>query len=154
MRNRHGRRRFCQNNNRIYFNKSRSDYLNIKNRIFEKGFEYIGPCRCGIGPNAFYRNIKENKVYHYSEIVNINTKNASINKKSKESKSSKKKSDSSDVRFCYNCGASILPEAYYCSECGAYQEVDRISKQEKIDELKEQLKNIKNKIKNLKKKGG
>jgi hypothetical protein len=31
------------------------------------GYEYVGPCRCGFGPNAFYRT-REGRILHASQL--------------------------------------------------------------------------------------
>jgi len=33
-----------------------------------KGYTYIGHCRCGIGPNAYYQDT-HGRIHHYNEII-------------------------------------------------------------------------------------
>lgn len=32
------------------------------------GYRYIGPCRCGFGPDAFYEEISTGRIVHASEL--------------------------------------------------------------------------------------
>ncbi|ADP76822.1 conserved hypothetical protein [Methanothermus fervidus DSM 2088] len=36
-------------------------------RRFFRGLRYIGPCRCGFGPHAFYEDVR-GRIYHVSEL--------------------------------------------------------------------------------------
>jgi hypothetical protein len=33
-----------------------------------EGYEYIGPCRCGFGPDAYYREKKTGRIFHASQL--------------------------------------------------------------------------------------
>lgn len=35
---------------------------------YSEEFEYIGPCRCGFGPNAFYRDKKSGRIIHWHDL--------------------------------------------------------------------------------------
>ncbi|MBD3229558.1 MAG: hypothetical protein GF329_15360 [Candidatus Lokiarchaeota archaeon] len=172
MRNRRGRQKF----NRTKGNKNISSKRNFnRTRVAPKqinGYTYVGACRCGLGPNAYYKNNKSGEIKNYSEIQNTNNQqnsvvqintprnrfiqnnNRNIDRKQIEKKLLDESDDSSDdeVRFCANCGNELYPNAYYCSECGAFQQ-QVVSKKEIIQNLKEKIRNIKYKIKDVKKRG-
>ncbi|MHA1309376.1 MAG: zinc-ribbon domain-containing protein [Candidatus Helarchaeota archaeon] len=149
MRNRYCRWRYFNNNSNNNLTNSRFNNFTYNTQRTIRGYSYVGPCRCGYGPNAFYKRNSDNKIVNFSEIQKIqkNSKQNTIEPSYKKEKS--------EVKFCHNCGASLYPNSYYCSECGAYiGGDDHLSKKEDIEELKNQIKEIKKKIKNYKKKGG
>ncbi|MHA1269076.1 MAG: hypothetical protein ACTSPY_04755 [Candidatus Helarchaeota archaeon] len=152
MRNRCGRRRYNQIQNSNNRNNSRIPYSNRNFINNSNEYTYIGPCRCGLGPNAYYKRKNSNEIVSYTQIQNSTNKisGKSLNKMN-SGKVNQGKNEA--IKFCYNCGATLIPEAYYCSECGEYQGND-LSAKESVEDLKNQIKKIKEKIKNMKMKRG
>jgi hypothetical protein len=159
MRNRCGRQRNNRRNVKN-FNTNSNNNTNITNRGFNRiratprqinGYQYVGACRSGVGPNAYYKRLKDNKIVNYSEINQKVDNKVENRRTTKKLETIKEKNDS--VNFCINCGSELHPDAYYCSECGAYQGDNNYTKQDVIKNLKAKIRDIKYKIKEVKKKG-
>lgn len=41
-----------------------------------QGYTYLGPCRCGLGPDAFFQD-KNGRVVHASQVHNLNVSHVS-----------------------------------------------------------------------------
>jgi hypothetical protein len=147
MRNRKGRR---------YANNLRNVTPNNLNR---QGYTYVGRCRCGYGPNAYYRDqkgtiIPANQLNQTSPPVQKINKPSSIPKQlvvpNALQNSNPPKMET--YRICNKCGARVRNDAYFCTECGnALGDPSFLPKKDKINLLKQQIKDLKYQIKNLKK---
>ncbi len=147
MRNRKGRRRT-------------NSVGNITpNNVNMRGYTYIGRCRCGYGPNAYYRDQKGNVIpanqlnQRSPPVQKINNpsyipKRTVVPNALQNSKSPKMET----YRICNKCGARVRNDAYFCTECGnALGDPSFLPKKDKINLLKHQIRDLKIQIKNLKK---
>ena len=122
------------------------------NILKPQGATYIGRCRCGYGPNAFYKTPNGN-IVHANQLnqpilpkKNIQNNRVPINTTPEPS------SKIQLYRICNRCGARVRDEADYCTECGnELGEFTYTSKKEQIEDLKNQIRELKTQIKRLKK---
>ncbi|MFX1295443.1 MAG: zinc-ribbon domain-containing protein [Promethearchaeota archaeon] len=117
-----------------------------------QNYTYIGRCKCGYGPNAYYKD-QNGKIFQVNQLTQTPlanqrfTKNNSVQTSLKKIPSSKMEM----YRICNECGAEVRDEAYFCTECGnAVGESSFLPKKTQIEVLRNQIKNLKNKIKSLK----
>jgi hypothetical protein len=145
--NRGSRRRKFRNNFPSSNNNSRP--ISFKN----KNLTYIGRCRCGYGPNAYYQT-PEGNIIHANQVNQPQSPNISDQRRVPTS-IQRLETQSSPIemyRICNQCGARIRDDAYFCTECGnAVGSPDEPTKKEKINTLKERIKEIKTQIKQIKK---
>ncbi len=118
-----------------------------------QNLNYIGRCRCGYGPNAFYKT-SNGDVIHASQLL----KKRPIEQAHKGNMSTPELSQKTlppkieIYRICNNCGARIRDDAYFCTECGnVVGEPSSFIKKEQIQVLKNRIKELKSQIKFLKK---
>ena len=118
-----------------------------------QNYTYIGRCRCGFGPNAYYKT-RDGKVIHVNQI-NQSSRIYNNPPKSIVSQKPPRKTLTTPIkidRICNKCGAKVRDDAYFCTECGNELMSSPItSKKEQIDFLKDKIKDLKNQIKILKK---
>ncbi len=141
---------------------------------------YIGRCRCGYGPNAYYKT-SNGKILQYNQInqpVRINSipkpkekfsnivqynpinQPVQINPipKPKSTKKTPKELFPPQViasRICSRCGSQVGDDAYFCTECGnELTHSPYMTKKEQVEFLKEKIRDLKGQIKILKKKKG
>ena len=117
-----------------------------------QNYTYIGRCRCGYGPNAYYQD-RGGKTFHITQI----NQNPRSNQKSKSSNPIPKiKTEISTpkiemYRVCNKCGARVRDDAYFCTQCGNEMgDLFLPSKKEQIESYKNEIKKLKNQIKLLK----
>ncbi|NVM53215.1 MAG: hypothetical protein HWN66_05890 [Candidatus Helarchaeota archaeon] len=120
-----------------------------------QNYTYIGRCRCGYGPNAYYRTPN-------GEIVNANQliQTTPMNQKPQRNLSipnAPRRLFSPKVemyRICNRCGARVRDAAYFCTECGnEVGNLPSLTKRDQIEKLKIKVKDLKTRIKVLKKNG-
>ena len=120
---------------------------------YSRGDIYLGRCRCGFGPNAFYRNsngdiIHANQLLQKQSLVQIQK----INEDGRNAMAQNIPPKREYHRTCNKCGARVVEEALFCSECGnMLEEFYTIpSKKMRIDAVINQIKELKNQIKEIK----
>ncbi|NVM52674.1 MAG: zinc ribbon domain-containing protein [Candidatus Helarchaeota archaeon] len=115
-------------------------------------YTYIGRCKCGYGPNAYYKD-RNGKILQLNQLMQTPIANQRF-EKNNSVLTSPKKVPSSKIemyRICNKCGARVGDDTYFCTECGnALGEPSLLSKRTQIEVLKNQIKDLKNQIKNLK----
>ncbi|MHA1264500.1 MAG: zinc-ribbon domain-containing protein [Candidatus Helarchaeota archaeon] len=122
----------------------------INNRAFQE-YTYIGRCRCGYGPNAYYQN-SNGKVVPAAQLFKTKT----FNQRNTTILNTPQRSTAQKIeiqRICDKCGALVRDDAYFCTECGnALGAPSSYTKKDQITKLKNQIKELKERIKILKKK--
>ncbi|HUY00806.1 MAG TPA: zinc-ribbon domain-containing protein [Candidatus Deferrimicrobium sp.] len=152
-----GYSQFLPNSNYKQQNVSGNFNQNFQRRRFQsqnsQNLEYISRCRCGYGPNAFYKTPQ-------GTIIHSNQLNSSIPQNIPPQKTASSfpqilKEPSSNIeiyRTCNRCGSRVREDAYFCTECGnELGDLPWISKKDQIQSLKTQIKELKNQIKVVKK---
>ena len=120
-------------------------------------FTYIGRCRCGYGPNAYYQT-SNGRILQYSQINQIKQplQIKPITKPKELPKTITKELLPPQVetsRICSRCGSQVRVDAYFCTECGnELTNSPYMTKKEQLEFLKEKLRDLKGQIKILKKK--
>jgi hypothetical protein len=130
---------------------------NFQRRRFQsqtpQNLEYIGRCRCGYGPNAFYKT-PQGTVIHANQL-NSSISNNIPPQKTVSPPPQMLKEPSSNIelyRTCNRCGSRVREDAYFCTECGnELGDLPWITKKDQIQSLKTQIKELKNQIKMVKK---
>ncbi len=118
-----------------------------------KNYTYIGRCRCGYGPNAYYQDTN-GKVIHASQLPKTSLSNLQAPSPTSVPSVIQKTTPPSieNYRICNRCGARVRDDAYFCTECGnELGDPSFLTKKDRIDLLKDQIKELKKQIKIIKK---
>ncbi|MHA1276826.1 MAG: zinc-ribbon domain-containing protein [Candidatus Helarchaeota archaeon] len=127
----------------------------ISNNIDVKGYTYIGRCRCGYGPNAYYQD-QSGRTFSARQVLQTPRPPVKSNSILSNSEASQKRASPKVElhRICNNCGAQVRDDAYFCTECGnVLGEPSFLPKKDQIEILKNQIKELKDRIKILKRSG-
>lgn len=128
-------------------NRGFRTYRNTTNQ----NISYIGHCRCGYGPNAFYK-IPHGNIVHVSQLPSFPSGQTPQKTNIIENSQSYSSAPIEIYRICDSCGARIRDDAYFCTECGnAVGTPFGMTKKEQIDTIKERIRELKNEIKAIKK---
>jgi len=123
------------------------------NSPYPRGSTYVGRCKCGFGPNAFYKNAK-GEIIHANQIIQ-NRSSGKMKNSQEDIMDSMAQNFTPKMEYyrtCNKCGAHVVEEALFCSECGnMLDEFYTIpSKKERIDAVINRIKELKNQIKEIK----
>ncbi|MFX1298985.1 MAG: hypothetical protein ACFFD2_29520 [Promethearchaeota archaeon] len=112
------------------------------------GYTYIGRCRCGLGPNAYYKSAN-GQILHANQINQKQPLNPqlTLNNSTLEEIDSKIEMH----RVCNKCGSWVRDDAIYCNNCGNELGEIFLTKKHQIEELENNIKILKNRIKEIKK---
>ncbi|NVM30720.1 MAG: zinc ribbon domain-containing protein [Candidatus Helarchaeota archaeon] len=141
-------------NNTLQNEFNRNQSMKIP-RMLQKNhnYTYVGRCKCGYGPNAYYKDPNGN-VIHANQLIRTSQMNPGI-KKSNAFQNSPERVISSQIelyRICNQCGAQVRDDAYFCTECGnELMNSPLVTKKEQIDFLKDKIRDLKTQMKILKK---
>jgi len=158
---RHRGRRRPIREEKIYFNQ----YNNPENKFNKKNlmkipkmtqtnqnFTYVGRCRCGYGPNAYYKTTDGEIISTRQLIQTSPMKQKPPNNLSISSSPTEMFSPKIEVyRICNRCGAQVRADALFCTECGnEIGELQFSTKKEQIELIKTRIKDLKNQLKIIK----